>query len=108
MSVHAGIWNFDGKPVDRELLDRISAETAEYGPDGEGLHVDGNIGMLYRPFHTTAESRLEHQPHMFGNGSIITWDGRLDNRDDLISHLGEPLNARSTDVVIMVMAFEQW
>src|SRR5579864_1640060 len=108
MSVQAGIWNFDGAPVDPEVLTKISSQTAEYGPDGEEMLIDGNIGMLYRAFHTTSESRLEQQPHIFANGKVITWDGRLDNREELISQLGAPLNARSTDVAIVAAAHDRW
>jgi asparagine synthase (glutamine-hydrolysing) len=108
MSVQAGIWKFDGQPVEPALLDKLGNQAAEFGPDGETIYVDRNIGMLYRPFHTTAESRLERQPHAFGNGKIITWDGRLDNRDELISQIVAPLDTGSTDVAIVAAAFEQW
>jgi len=108
MSVQAGIWNFDGAPVDPEVLTKISSQTAEYGPDGEEMLIDGNIGMLYRPFHTTAESCLERQPHVFGSGKVMTWDGRLDNRDELISELGSPLNTESTDIAIVAAVYEKW
>lgn len=108
MSVQAGIWNFDGAPVERDILARMSVQTAEYGQDGEVIHVSGNVGMLYRPFHTTAESRLEHQPYRFGTGKVMTWDGRVDNREELISQLGGMLKDSQTDVAIVSAAFEQW
>jgi asparagine synthase (glutamine-hydrolysing) len=106
MSVQAGIWNFDGAPVDRTILDTISAQTAEYGSDGEAMHIDGSVGMLYRSFHTTFESRKEQQPHLFGHGKVMTWDGRLDNRGELISEM--PLNPESGDASIVAAAFERW
>jgi len=43
--------------------------------------------ILYRAFHTTKESRRESQPHVSPSGAVITWDGRLDNRAELISGL---------------------
>src|SRR5579864_1749047 len=98
MSVQAGIWNFNGEPVDRTLLKTISSQTSDYGPDGEAFHMDGNVALLYRPFHTTAESRLEHQPYVCPDGQVITLDGRLDNRDELIDQLGLPLTRNSADV----------
>src|SRR6267154_2345283 len=104
MSVQAGIWNFDGAPVERESLGNISRVLADYGPDGEALYLDENLGILYRPFHTTEESRRETQPFEFGHGNILTWTGRLDNRDELVSQLGEPLDAASTDVAIVAAA----
>ena len=108
MSIQAGIWNFNGKPVDRKLLSDISDSLKHQGPDGESCHVDGSIALLYRPFHTTAESRREKQPYFSRRGFILTWDGRLDNRDELISELRGELEAHPTDVAIVAAAFDCW
>ncbi|MGH9511451.1 MAG: asparagine synthetase B family protein [Terriglobales bacterium] len=64
--------------------------------------------MLYRPFHTTAESRSERQPLLFAGQRLITWDGRLDNRDDLLQQLADRVAAYSPDVAIVAAAFERW
>jgi asparagine synthase (glutamine-hydrolysing) len=108
MSVQAGIWNFDGEPVTQASLTQIGAILAEDGPDGETIHLAGSMGMLYRPFHTTRESRLEHQPHLSNSGNLITWDGRLDNRDELLSQLGNTTQDDKTDVSIVSDAFDCW
>jgi asparagine synthase (glutamine-hydrolysing) len=108
MSVQAGIWNFDGRPVDRKLLADISVSLKQQGPDGESCHVDGSIALLYRPFHTTAESRQEKQPYFSRRGFILTWDGRLDNRDELISELRSEFEPNPTDVAIIAAAFDRW
>jgi asparagine synthase (glutamine-hydrolysing) len=108
VSVQAGIWNFDGRPVDRKLLTDISESLKHQGPDGEFFHVDGSVALLYRPFHTTAESRREKQPYRSHRGFIVAWDGRLDNRDELISELRSELEANPTDVAIIAAAFDRW
>lgn len=108
MSVQAGIWNFDGKPVDPKLLADFSEALKPQGPDDEFFHVDGSIALLYRPFHTTAESRREKQPYMTRRGFILTWDGRLDNRDELIPEVRDHLEAHPTDVAIVAAAFDRW
>jgi asparagine synthase (glutamine-hydrolysing) len=108
MSVQAGIWNLDGRPVDQKILAHISDSVKHQGPDGESRHVDGSIALLYRPFHTTAESRREKQPYFSLRGFIFTWDGRLDNRDELIPELRGHLDAEPTDVAIVAAAFDRW
>jgi asparagine synthase (glutamine-hydrolysing) len=108
MSVQAGIWNFDGEPINRECLGRISHSLTAYGPDGESSYFDGPIGILYRSFHTTPESHFEQQPHVSATGNVITWDGRLDNRDELIPQLSNYLGAHKTDVAIVGAAFDRW
>jgi asparagine synthase (glutamine-hydrolysing) len=108
MSVQAGIWNFDGRSVDRKLLADISDSLKHQGPDGESCYVDGSVAFLYRPFHTTAESRRERQPYFSHRGFILTWDGRLDSRDELILELRRELEPNPTDVAIIAAAFDRW
>jgi len=108
MSIQFGRWNFDGKPVDRDYLEKVSPLIAPYGPDGADSYSKGNISILYRPFHTTKESRRETQPHVSESGVVITWDGRLDNRPELIGRLGDLVTAHSTDVEVVSAAYEYW
>jgi asparagine synthase (glutamine-hydrolysing) len=108
MSVQAGIWNFDGRPIDPKLIADLSESLKQQGPDGESCFLDGAIGLIYRPFHTTAESRIEKQPYSSGRGFVLTWDGRLDNREELITELHSHLDTNPTDVAIAATAFDQW
>lgn len=108
MSVHAGIWNLSGEPVDRECLTRLTRSLEEYGPDGETTFMCESVGMLYRPFHTTPESRFEHQPYVSARGNVITWDGRLDNLQELILELGADMSVDSSDISIVASAFDRW
>ncbi len=108
MSAQAGIWNFEGRPVDQAFLEKLTSAIERHGPDGGDTCIDGSIGMVYRAFHTTLESRLERQPYISARGNIITWDGRLDNRDDLLPLLWHKLTADQTDVAIVAAAFELW
>jgi asparagine synthase (glutamine-hydrolysing) len=107
VSAQFGKCNFDGKPVDPHDLDEVRPVLAPYGPDGEGFICKDNLGILYRAFHTTKESRREIQPHVAKSGAVITWDGRLDNREDLIEKLGEG-SPHFTDLEIVAAAYERW
>src|SRR6266850_49501 len=108
MSVQFGRWNFDGQPVDRHYLEKVKPLIAPYGPDDAGSFAKRNIAILYRAFHTTKESWREAQPHVMASGSVITWDGRLDNRAELIRNLRDVLTIGSTDVAIVAAAYERW
>ncbi len=108
MSAQAGVWNLDGKPVDEAFLAKLALAVEPYGPDGGNTYINGSMGMVYRPFHTTAESRVERQPYVTPRRTVVTWDGRLDNRDELISQLWEELTADRTDVAIVAAALERW
>jgi asparagine synthase (glutamine-hydrolysing) len=108
MSVQFGKCNLDGKPVDPKDLDRVRPLLASFGPDGEGCTCRDNVGVLYRAFCTTKESHLEVQPEVSPSGLIITWDGRLDNRQELMSEVGRGLTASSTDAAVAIVAYERW
>ena len=108
MSVQFGRWNLDGKPVDQSHLAKVKPVIAPYGPDGEDTYVISNLSILYRAFHTTKESRRETQPHVSESGAVITWDGRLDNRAELIRRLRDTLNISATDVSIVASAYDEW
>ena len=108
MSVQFGRWNFEGQPPAPDYIDKVSAALAPYGPDSNESYSKGGVRILYRAFHTTKESRREKQPHISSSGAVITWDGRLDDRAELISELSDSLTNGSTDVAIVAMAFEKW
>jgi asparagine synthase (glutamine-hydrolysing) len=108
MSVQFGRWNVDGKPIDPEFLERVKPTIAPYGPDDGGCYAGANIAILYSAFHTTKESRREAQPHVTGSGAVITWDGRVDNRAELIAELRGRVAIDSTDVSIVAAAYEEW
>jgi asparagine synthase (glutamine-hydrolysing) len=107
MSFQFGMWHFDAQDPSSEL--RISRDlVAAHGPDGQHCYCNGGVQIVYSAFHTTSESPHERQPYASQSGKVITWDGRLDNRADLIRHFGKPLNAESPDVAIAGVAYDQW
>src|SRR5467141_484912 len=108
MSVQFGRWNFDGRPADREYLANAEGMLAPYGPDGGGTYIKDSVGILFHAFHTTKESRSEAQPHITPSGAVLTWDGRLDNRAELLRQLRDVLSVGSTDASIAAAAFEKW
>src|SRR5260370_11803265 len=108
MSVQFGRWNFDGNLVDRSYWEKVTALLAPCGPDGARSYSEENISVVYHAFHTTRESRRESQPHITSSGAVITWDGRLDNREELIRESSDVLTAASTDVAIVDAAYERW
>jgi len=108
MSVQFGRWNFDGRPLDRDYLEKVHPSITPYGPDDSGSYSRSNVRIHYCAFHTTRESRRETQPHVAHSGAVVTWDGRLDNRTELVGLLQEVLTINSTDVDIVAAAYEEW
>jgi asparagine synthase (glutamine-hydrolysing) len=108
MSAQFGRWNFEGQPPAPDYIEKVSAVLSPYGPDSNESYSKGGIRILYRAFHTTKESHREKQPCISPSGAVITWDGRLDNRADLISELRDSATVNSTDVSIVAAAYERW
>jgi asparagine synthase (glutamine-hydrolysing) len=108
MSAQFGRWNFDRAPVTPEFAQKGREILAPYGPDGVYEFSASGFSMLYFSFHTTKESHREIQPFPLPSGAVLTWDGRLDNRSELISELPGSLCPSSTDVAIVAAAYERW
>jgi asparagine synthase (glutamine-hydrolysing) len=109
MSGHAGIYYYDRRrPIDRGLADRLGAGLSRQGPDGGGERFGDGLLMVYRAFHVEPESYLERQPYVSPRGNWMTWDGRLDNRDDLLLLVKDHLQGDTTDVALAMAAYEKW
>lgn len=111
MSGIGGIYNIDGAPVDRALLQRMTDAIAHRGPDGIHHWVDGSVGMGHCMLYTTPEALYERQPLTDDSANLcLTMDGRVDNREELISLLkskGAKLRD-DTDAELVLQAYECW
>jgi len=108
MSVQFGRWNFEGQPPDQGYIEKVTATLSPYGSDSNELYSKGGTKIVYRAFHTTKESHGEKQPYTSPSGAVITWDGRLDNRPELLIQLGDSLTMSSPDVEIVAASYERW
>src|SRR5580700_3096339 len=108
MSAQFGRWSFDGRPALPSFLEGVKTSLAPYGPDSVSVHEEHDLSMIFAAFHTTSESRAEIQPHVSPSGTLITWDGRLDNRVELSDRFRDSLPHDSTDLAIVSMSYERW
>src|SRR6266851_2539724 len=107
MSALGGIYYFDNRPADQDFLINLGERLRSHGPDGGSEVASGSVGVVYRAFHTNRESRLEKQPLVSPEGHILAWDGRLDNREEMISLLHHELTGDRTDVAIALAAYHK-
>lgn len=111
MSGVVGIYFLDGRPVDREVLERMTGSITHRGPDGFGIWNSGPIGLGHRMLWTTPESLHEQLPLEDKIGKIVlTADARIDNRDELIAELDLPrhLEREISDSELILNAYEKW
>src|SRR5215467_13390845 len=113
MSAFGGIFNLgnDPLPVNKNLLGELGNQLDPYGPDAGTEVIVANVGLIYRSFRTTRESHFEHQPLITPQGHLLVWNGRLDNRPELLRQLRHDLtkSARTTsDEEIVMAAYLMW
>ena len=107
MSGIVGIWNLDARPVEKAVLSRLSATLAHRGPDGEGLRIEGPVGLACQLLRVTPESLTETQPCIDPSGVALVFDGRLDNREELLEVLkaSSDVSAESPDPILILTAY---
>jgi len=111
MSGIVGIVHFDGAPVDRALLRRMTNFMSFRGQDEQRVSVDGNVGFGHALLRATEESGRESQPFTLDGHVWIVADARVDAQADLIRKLaarGEPVDGGVTDVELLLRAYGTW
>jgi asparagine synthase (glutamine-hydrolysing) len=108
VSIQFGRWNLNGQPADPEFMRRVATLTSSYRPDGDTFHVSGSLGMFLQLFATTNDSLRTHQLVTSPLGVTLTWDGRLDNRDELIGLLDLDPKTTPADVEIALASYGHW
>ena len=108
MSAIGGIYNFDGAPVDNAAFLALDQGLKSRAPDGGRRVHNGPVAMAYHAFHTNRESRSETQPLISIHGHVLCWDGRLDNREEIIRDLRNDIFGPRADVNIVMSGYLKW
>jgi len=77
----AGIYNFrSGRPVEPGALRTMGVCLAHRGPDDEGYHADGPLGLVHKRLTILDTSRRGRQPMWSADGEVaITFNGEVYN-----------------------------
>jgi asparagine synthase (glutamine-hydrolysing) len=107
MSGIVGIVNFDGAPVDRDLLTRLTKSMTFRGPDAQQTVNLGQAGFGHTMLRTTWEAEHEKQPLTFHDRIWLTADARIDGRAELQQKLGVR-EANHNDAELILLAYQTW
>src|SRR5215471_12422467 len=86
----AGIFHYaePDRTVDRDLLVRMTRALAHRGPDGEGFHIEKNVGFGHRRLAIVDLTPSGGQPMMTSDGTCwITYNGESYNHSDFRNQL---------------------
>ncbi len=99
MSGIAGVYYFNRS--DSLFANRwLGHSIQRVGPDGLRTKHAANITASFAAFHCQSDSRTAEQPLVSPTGEVLLWDGRLDNREDVIAKCG----SRHIDDLALSMA----
>lgn len=105
-----GSLSLTGKPVDKELLGKMTTIMAHRGPDGEGQYVSEGVGLGHRRLSiidlaggAQPISNEDHSLHIVFNGEIYNF---IELREELEGK-GHLFRTRS-DTEVVIHGYEEW
>ncbi len=106
-----GVLRFNGRPVEPEVVQRMTDTLAHRGPDGDGIHTAGPVGLGHRRLAIIDLTAAGRQPLANDRGDVwVTFNGEIYNYRDLRSELerqGHRFRS-ATDTEVIVHAYEAW
>lgn len=108
MSVQAGVMSFGAPPIPAELANAIADALRPFGSESQGSYRRDDVLLVYGGDHVTVEQAGERQPFTSPTGLVMTWDGRLDNQEELVFALARQLHQDHGDVAIAAAVYEKW
>jgi len=110
-----GVYSFNGKPVDENLLIKMRDTMVHRGPDGAGAWVseDRKVGLGHRRLSIIDLSEAAAQPMCNEDATLwISFNGEIYNHAEIKSELQNIGNHKwktdHSDTEVILHAFEQW
>ena len=109
MSGIFGIYNRNGKPVEKDIAITMLDAMSYWDPDERDVWIDGSVALGHTMLWNTPESKHEHLP-LQENVYVLTMDARIDNRDELAKEIELPNRPLSEvgDSEFILGAYKKW
>jgi asparagine synthase (glutamine-hydrolysing) len=102
----AGAFSFQ-QPAPDSALVRAMLDSMSRGTDDVGITCSGAVVIGHRVRWTTDEGRRERQPLQSSDGRVqLVYDGRVDNREELVAHLQVPSDTSDGALLVEIIARE--
>ena len=111
MSGITGVIQRKGIPVDGRLLESMTLQMADRGPDDLRIWSKDHIGLGHALLQTTVDTPETGQPRSLDGRIWITADARVDGRDLLEAKLGGEgrcPDGHLADVDLILAAYRKW
>lgn len=109
MSGIFGIFNRNGRTVDKKIAETMLDATSYWEPDDQGTWIKGSVALGHTMLWNTPESKYEHLPSQ-NDIYVLTMDARIDNRDELLKELELPDRSLKEigDSEFILEAYRKW
>lgn len=107
MSAIVGVLRERGAEVTEAEVQRLLLPTAPYAVEASAAYCRNRLGMGFQPFSTHERAILDVGPVADSYRNVISFDGRLDNHEELAGTLGLE-RARTSDLQLVLAAFRHW
>lgn len=104
MKLQCGLYHFDDHPATRDDLAGLLRGLVNPPSEIAGTLVNGSLVMVFRGNRISEEESAEVQPFRLGPYSL-TWDGRLDNREEIARRVGLTNIRVLSDPAILLHAY---
>lgn len=109
MSGLAAVFDPIGRPIDRDAFERMMSHIAYRGPDGIRYWYASGIAMAFAKYARTPDAVADQAPLDDPRAQICaTFDGRLDNREELAAQLGLRVSDVTPDSLLLAAAYRRW
>jgi asparagine synthase (glutamine-hydrolysing) len=111
LSAFAVVFDQSNMLVDPDILERLMQRLNHRGPDGRDVYKASHAALGHWHFWTTPEEVGERQPLKLEDLPFrIVFDGRLDNRSELMAELGLLTidGSRLSDAALILHSYDRW
>ena len=108
MSGITGLFHRDRRPADRRAVARMMTSASHRGPDGVGTWCDGAVALGHQLLRATSWDDPPQPVVDPANARAITFDGRIDNRDELFAALSADGRPAGDDATLVLRAYDAW
>lgn len=101
----------DGAPVDRSLLNALTSFLVTQGPDAREMWSSRNVGLGHALLRTSRSQANERQPLTLDGHSWIAADARLDRRAELrdqLKSVERQVGSAASDAELILHAYVAW
>jgi asparagine synthase (glutamine-hydrolysing) len=109
MSGLAGTFDPTARRIDRDAFEHAVCHVSYRGADGIRYWYAPGIAMAFAKFARTPDAPADLQPlEDPAAETCVTFDGRLDNRDELAAQLDLQISDSTPESVLVSAAYRRW